>query len=72
MTAQYRLLTLSDLMMPFRRSQSRRWGGAHRLFYPRGQIDDAARRCPRGSTAAGYGAGAELRDMTQMAQLSTL
>jgi hypothetical protein len=28
--------------------------------------------CPRGSTAAGYGAGAELRDMTQMAQLSTL
>ena len=53
MTAQYRLLTLSDLMMKFRRSQSRRWGGAHRLFYPRGQIDDAARRLLHGFDGGG-------------------
>src|SRR6516162_10162803 len=29
-------------MPPFRRSQSRQWGGAPRLLYRRGQIDDVA------------------------------
>src|SRR6516162_7462108 len=29
-------------MPPFRRSQSRQWGGAPRLLYRRGQIDDGA------------------------------
>src|SRR6516162_10222310 len=29
-------------MVPFRRSQSRRWGGAPRLLYRRGQIDVGA------------------------------
>jgi tetratricopeptide (TPR) repeat protein len=33
LSAQQRLLTLSDLMLPFRRSQSRWWGGALKWFH---------------------------------------
>ena len=40
-------------MLPFRRSQSRRWGGALRLLYRRGQIDDAAPRWFHGFDGAG-------------------
>src|SRR5215470_8710290 len=41
-------------MLPFRRSQSRRWGGAPRLLYRCGQIDDGATcRWFRGFDGAG-------------------
>jgi hypothetical protein len=54
LSAQQRLLTLSDLMLPFRGGGAVLSGGS------------------TGSTAPVSGIGAELRDMTQMAQLSTL
>src|SRR5260370_23479362 len=41
-------------MLPFRRCHIRRWGGALRLLYRRGQIDDgAARRWFHGFDGAG-------------------